>query len=255
MGDDSSIVQAARVSYGNGTKSVSEDRQLIRYLMRNWHTTPFEMVEFKFHVKVPIFVARQWLRHRTASVNELSARYSIIKEEYWVPEEYRTQSALNKQGSGESMLDEHAFASQKHSCELAFDVYDGLVERGIARELARVHLPQSTFTEFYWKIDLHNLFHFLRLRMNDHAQKEIRDCSRLVFDMIKPIVPVACEAFVDYRLNSVSLTGPEVQAIRTGSTDHLSKGEKREYEEKCRLLDLQCTKSTGESTSTSTESA
>lgn len=251
MGEDTSIVQAARVSYGNGTKSVSEDRQLIRYLMRNWHTTPFEMVEFKFHVKVPIFVARQWLRHRTASVNELSARYSVVKDEYWIPDEYRTQSTTNKQGSSNFVeLDENALASQKHSCELAFDVYDGLVERGIARELARIHLPQSTFTEFYWKIDLHNLFHFLRLRMNDHAQKEIRDCSTLIFNLIKPIVPIACEAFVDYRLNSVTFTGPEIEAIRSGSVDHLSKGEKREYEEKCRLLDLPCTKSTVESTST-----
>lgn len=238
MGNDTAIVQAARVSYGEGTKSVLEDRQLIRYLMRHWHTTPFEMVEFKFHVKVPIFVARQWLRHRTASVNELSARYSIVKDDFWIPTEYRTQSKTNKQGSDESLEDYSAHKSQEHSCEIAFDVYNGLIERGIARELARVHLPQSTFTEFYWKINLHNLFHFLKLRMDDHAQKEIQECSRIIFDLIKPIVPLACEAFLDYRVNSVTLTGPEVKAFQTGDTDHLSKGEKREWEEKCRLLGL-----------------
>lgn len=252
MGNDSSIVQAARVSYGDGTKTVNEDRHLIRYLMRHWHTTPFEMVEFKFHVKVPIFVARQWLRHRTASVNELSARYSVVKDDFWLPDsdKYRTQSTVNKQcSSHETFIDDSALKSQKYSCDAAFDVYEGLLGRGIARELARVHLPQSTFTEFYWKINLHNLFHFLRLRMDDHAQKEIRDCAREVFNLIKPIVPVACEAFLDYRVNSVTLTGPEIQALQTGLADHLSKGEKREFEQKCQLLGLTaCTTSKEEST-------
>lgn len=243
MGNDASIVQAARVSYGDGTKTVSEDRHLIRYLMRHWHTTPFEMVEFKFHVKVPIFVARQWLRHRTASVNELSARYSIVKDDFWLPSEYRSQSVTNKQGSDETCFeDDSARMSQRHSCDTAFNVYSGLIERGISREIARTHLPQSTFTEFYWKINLHNLFHFLRLRMDDHAQKEIQECSKMIFELIKPIVPISCEAFMDYRVNSVTLTGPEVQALSTHSTDHLSKGEKREYEQKCQLLGLQCTK-------------
>lgn len=239
MGNDSSIVQAARVSYGDGTKSVSEDRQLIRYLMRHWHTTPFEMVEFKFHVKVPIFVARQWLRHRTASVNELSARYSIIKDDFWIPSEYRSQSITNKQGSSSSSFDDiSANMSQRHSCDTAFQIYNGLVDRGIARELARVHLPQATFTEFYWKINLHNLFHFLRLRMDDHAQKEIQECSKMIFELIKPIVPIACDAFVDYRINAVTLTGPEVLALKSGNTDHLSKGEKLEYQQKrCLLFD------------------
>lgn len=239
MGDDSAIVQAARVSYGQGTKSVNEDRQLIRYLMRHWHTTPFEMVEFKFHVKVPIFVARQWLRHRMASVNELSARYSVVKDDFWVPTDYRRQSAQNKQGSdAESFKDDSATMSQTHSCRTAFDVYDGLLGRGISRELARAHLPQSTFTEFYWKIDLHNLFHFLRLRMDDHAQPEIHEASKEVFELIKPIVPLACEAFMDYRVNSVTITGPEAQAMRTGLTDHLSKGERAEYDKKCQQLGL-----------------
>mgnify|MGYP003348930996 FL=1 len=248
MGNDSSIVQAARVSYGEGTKSVLEDRQLLRYLMRHWHTTPFEMVEFKFRVKVPIFVARQWLRHRTASVNELSARYSVIKDDFWVPDSYRTQSKTNKQGSDGSFDDSAAVLSQTKSSELAFEIYNGLVERGIARELARVHLPQSTYTEFYWKINLHNLFHFLRLRMDDHAQKEIREGAKWIFDLIKPIVPMACQAFVDYRVNSLTLSGPECQALRTGCTDHLTKGEKREFQEKCQLLGLDSTKSTVEST-------
>ena len=250
MGSDSAIVQAARVSYGDGTKTVNEDRQLIRYLMRHWHTTPFEMVEFKFHVKVPIFVARQWLRHRTASVNELSARYSVVKDDFWIPSEYRYQSQINKQGSeSEGFNDESANMSQTHSCRLAFDVYDGLLGRGISRELSRAHLPQSTFTEFYWKINLHNLFHFLRLRMDDHAQAEIQECSRMVFDLIKPIVPIACEAFIDYRVNAVTITGPEAHALRTGLTDHLSKGERIEYNKKCQQLALkECTKSTEEST-------
>lgn len=245
MGSDAAIVQAARVSYGDGTKTVNEDRQLIRYLMRHWHTTPFEMVEFKFHVKVPIFVARQWLRHRTASVNELSARYSVVKDDFWVPSEYRYQSKTNKQCSSldDAFVDESAHMSQRLVCKTAFDVYDGLLERGIAREIARSHLPQSAFTEFYWKINLHNLFHFLRLRMDDHAQKEIRDCARMVFDLIKPIVPISCEAFVDYRLNAITFTGPELQAMRTGMTDHLSKGEKLEFEKKkCLLSDPDSTK-------------
>lgn len=249
MGDDSAIVQAARVSYGDGTKTVNEDRQLIRYLMRHWHTTPFEMVEFKFHVRVPIFVARQWLRHRTASVNELSARYSIVKDDFWIPSEYRSQSNTNKQGSSDSSFDDaSANMSQTHSSEIAFQVYDGLVSRGISRELSRVHLPQSTFTEFYWKINLHNLFHFLRLRMDSHAQKEIRDCACQMFELVKPFVPISCEAFMDYRVNSLTLTGPEVRALKTGDATCLSKGEKREFEEKCRSLDLQCTKSTEGST-------
>lgn len=240
MGNDCSIVQAARVSYGDGTKTVNEDRQLIRYLMRHAHTTPFEMVEFKFHVKAPIFVARQWLRHRTASVNELSARYSIVKDEYWTPDEYRRQSSINKQCSDENsgFIDEDVLKSQKHSCDLAFDVYEGLLERGISRELARTHLPQSTMTEFYWKINLHNLFHFLHLRMDHHAQKEIRELACDIFDLIKPIVPMACEAFVDYKLNAITITGPEGQAIRTGITDHLSKGEKAEFEKKRNILML-----------------
>jgi thymidylate synthase (FAD) len=238
MGNDSSIVQAARVSYGNGTKTPSEDRQLIRYLMRNWHTTPFEMVEFKFHVKVPIFVARQWMRHRTASVNEVSARYSIVQDDYWTPEVYRTQSTKNKQCSETETEDESAHLSQVLSCNTAFSVYEGLINRGISRELARIHLPQSTFTEFYWKIDLHNLFHFLRLRMHEHAQQEIRECAQKVFELIKPVVPESCQAFIDYRLNSITFTGPEIMYIQSGDDSNLSNREKVECITKCRQLGL-----------------
>ncbi len=248
MGSDTSIVQAARVSYGDGTKSVTEDRQLIRYLMRHWHTTPFEMVEFKFHVRVPIFVARQWLRHRTASVNELSARYSVIKDDFWVPSEYRTQSKTNKQGSEQTAIDDMSiFENQKLSCKSAFDVYEDLLDSGVARELARVHLPQSTFTEFYWKINLHNLFHFLKLRMDEHAQKEIRECASEIYRLILPIVPNACEAFIDYRMNSLTLSGPEIRALKFGDDVNLSKGEKREFEQKCQSLGLQCMKQKEES--------
>lgn len=233
MGSDEAIVQSARVSYGSGTKTPSEDRQLIRYLMRNWHTTPFEMIEFKFRIKVPIFVARQWIRHRTASVNEVSARYSIVDKDYWVPEEYRKQSSMNKQASEGSFENMMFTSAQKESCEIAFGVYDKLVKSGVSRELARIHLPQCTFTEFYWKIDLHNLFHFLRLRMDEsHAQPEIVEPSKKIFELIKPIVPFACEAFVDYRLNSVTFSGPELVALKSGDVSDLSAGELREFASK-----------------------
>lgn len=233
MGNDSAIVQAARVSYGQGTKTVNDDRALIRYLMRHKHTTPFEMVEFKFHVRVPIFVARQWLRHRSASVNEISARYSVIKDDFFIPDELRSQSMTARQGShGVVEGSELIRLKQKASCDLAFHTYDELVRRGVARELARTHLPQSTYTEFYWKINLHNLFHFLHLRMGNDAQSEIREPARAIFEIIKPIVPEACEAFQDYVLDAVTLSGPEIRAIKTGSMDHLSKSEQRELEAK-----------------------
>ena len=238
MGTDSAIVQAARVSYGAGTKSVSDDRALIRYLMRHKHNTPFEMVEFKFHIRCPIYVARQWLRHRTASVNEMSARYSIIPDEYFLPEEFRKQSVSRGQG-GEEPFGEggsNLLAKQKASCDFAFHVYDELIEKGASRELARTHLPQCTITEFYWKIDLHNLLHFLSLRMDDHAQKEIRDLANQIFDLIRPIVPVTCEAFEDFRLGSVTLSRQEVLAIRNRLDTIPGKGECSEYQEKLKLL-------------------
>lgn len=232
MGSDEAIVQAARVSYGAGTKSVSDDRALIRYLMRHKHTTPFEMVEFKFHIRAPIYIARQWLRHRTASVNEMSARYSIIPDEYFLPEEFRKQGGEEPFGETGGNL----IQKQKAACDFAFHVYDELITKGVSRELARAHLPQCTFTEFYWKIDLHNLLHFLELRMEDHAQKEIRDLAYQVYDVIKPLVPVTCEAFEDFRLGSVTLSRAEVVAIRNRASDIPGRGENTEFQEKIKLL-------------------
>lgn len=243
MGSDSAIVQAARVSYGAGTKSVSDDRALIRYLMRHKHTTPFEMVEFKFRIRAPIFVARQWLRHRTASVNEISARYSIIQNDFFLPEELRKQSTNRGQGGEEPLGEASAnlLLKQKASCDMAFHTYAELLAKGTARELARAHLPQSTFTEFYWKIDLHNLLHFLKLRIDDHAQKEIRDLANKVYELIKPIVPVTCEAFEDFVLGSVTLSRVEIEALRGNALVHAprvipGKGENAEFEEKIQAL-------------------
>jgi thymidylate synthase (FAD) len=230
---DAAVVQAARVSYGAGTKSVSDDRALIRYLMRHKHTTPFEMVEFKFHIKAPIFVARQWLRHRTASVNELSARYSIVQDEYFLPEELRRQSLTRGQG-GEDPYEggEMLLLKQKASCDLAFHTYDELIKRGVSRELARTHLPQSTYTEFYWKINLHNLLHFLELRIDDHAQKEIRQLARKVYDVIIPLAPLTCEAFEDFRRGSLTLSRLEIEALKSGRDEIPGKGENQEFKEK-----------------------
>jgi thymidylate synthase (FAD) len=230
---DAAIVQAARVSYGAGTKSVSEDRALIRYLMRHWHTTPFEMVEFKFHIRCPIFIARQWLRHRTASVNELSARYSIVPSDYFLPDELRKQSTTRVQGGEETFSEgESLLAQQKASCDLAFHTYDEMIKKGVSRELARTHLPQSTFTEFYWKINLHNLLHFLELRMEEHAQKEIRDLAKQVYEWIRPVCPMTCEAFEDFRLGSVTLSRLEVQAILNQKSEIPGKGENQEFQDK-----------------------
>lgn len=238
MGADEAIVQAARVSYGAGTKSVSDDRTLIRYLLRHWHTTPFEMVEFKFHVKCPIFVARQWLRHRTASVNEISARYSVIQDDFYVPSPYTKQSSDNKQGtSGLAVDQEHLTLDSIANCSGMFNHYNKLLEAGVAREQARIHLPQGTYTEFYWKIDLHNLFGFLQKRMDDHAQSEIRVLAKQMYDLIKPIVPLACEAFEDYRLGIVTFTVPEIRAMRDGIPIP-NKREQAEFEFKKKRLGL-----------------
>jgi thymidylate synthase (FAD) len=247
MGNDAAIVQSARVSYGPGTKSVSDDRALIRYLMRHWHTTPFEMVEFKFLIKCPIFVARQWLRHRTASVNEVSARYSVIPDEFFIPDSLRKQSTTRGQG-GEDPYEggEFLVLKQKASCDLAFHTYDELIAKGVSRELARTHLPQSTFTQFYWKINLHNLLHFLQLRIEDHAQKEIRDLAKQVYELIKPIVPVTCEAFEDFRLGAVTFSRSELNLLKDIIKDPMSarwrvlpaKGENAEFREKLNILDI-----------------
>ena len=216
---DSAIVQSARVSYGQGTKMVSEDRGLVRYLMRHRHSTPFEMVEFKFHIAMPIFIARQWIRHRTANVNEYSARYSIMPDRFYRPdiENVRKQSKSNRQG-GEGPIEAgtaEEFLKLLESAEANYAKYLDLTERGVARELARAVLPVSVYTEWYWKCDLHNIFHFLSLRMDPHAQIEIQDYAKAMYELIKPIVPVACEAFEDYRLNAMHLTGLEIDAIRT----------------------------------------
>jgi thymidylate synthase (FAD) len=231
---DAAIVQAARVSYGAGTKSVSDDRALIRYLMRHKHTTPFEMVEFKFHIKAPIFVARQWLRHRTASVNELSARYSVVQDDFFLPDELRKQATARGQGGEEPLGENDRFLllKQKASCDLAFHTYEELISKGVSRELARTHLPQCTFTEFYWKINLHNLLHFLELRIDDHAQKEIRDLAKQVYDLVKPLCPMTCEAFEDFRLGSVTLSRLEVEALKTGKNEISGKGENQEFKDK-----------------------
>ncbi|MDZ4724055.1 MAG: FAD-dependent thymidylate synthase [candidate division Zixibacteria bacterium] len=220
MGSDEAIVQAARVSYGAGTKKLQEDRGLIRYLMRHKHTTPFEMVEFKFHVKLPIFVARQWIRHRSANVNEYSGRYSVMKEEFYRPkaEDIHFQSKTNKQGrSSDAVPDEvkaelrsYLAESQKQS----YQKYLGYVEAGLARELARIALPLSLYTEWYWKIDLHNLFHFLRLRMDNHAQKEIQVYAEVMAGIVKSVTPIAFQAFEDYSLNAAMFSGPELAILK-----------------------------------------
>jgi len=234
MGDEAAIVQAARVSYGAGTKTASEDAALIRYLMRHWHTTPFEMVEFKFRIKCPIFVARQHFRHRTASVNELSARYSIVPNEYWIPKEFRGQSSVNKQGSEGVLEDPFMLLYSRYvkSCEDSFKTYEELIRAGVSRELARCVLPMCTMTEFYWKIDLHNLMHYLRLRLAPEAQQEIRELAQMIFEVLKQKLPVVAQAFEDFRLSTVTFTGPEIRG------DELSKGEAREFEEKKKIVNI-----------------
>jgi len=240
---DAAIVQAARVSYGNGTKQVSEDRGLIRYLARHRHTTPFEMVEFKFHQVMPIFVARQWIRHRTANVNEYSARYSIVHDRFYRPDvtNVRQQSMANRQG-GETLVENataQEFCDWIASVEENYKKYQGFIEKGVSRELARVALPINVYTEWYWKIDLHNLFHFLSLRMDAHAQKEIRDYANAVFRLIQPIVPTAAEAFLDYDFHGMHLTRLEIEAMRAGSAlNSTNKRELAEWEEKRKKLGL-----------------
>lgn len=220
MGDDTAIVQAARVSYGKGTKTVSKDRGLIRYLMRHEHTSPFEMVEFKFHCKMPIFVARQWIRHRTANINEISGRYSILPTEKYIPEtgNISFQSDDNKQGRSEEKVPDDIIRSSldliKESYEVSEKAYHELLEKNIAREISRICLPLGQYTEWYWKIDLHNLLRFLRLRLDQHAQMEIRVYAEAMRDLIKPIVPLTWEAFEDYSLNAYRFSGPEMDIIK-----------------------------------------
>jgi thymidylate synthase (FAD) len=215
MGDDSRIVQSARVSYGKGTKSYREDSGLINYLLRNDHTSPFEQVVFTFHVKLPIFVARQWIRHRTARLNEISGRYSIMKNEFYVPKnkDIAPQSTNNKQGRTLKPFDKNLCDDIRSSLEKSYkdsySVYDELIKKNTAKELARISLPLSLYTEWYWQIDLHNLFRFLKLRMDGHAQKEIRDYANVLFKIIKEICPIATNAFEEHILNSVKLSKTE----------------------------------------------
>lgn len=240
---DFSVVQAARVSYGQGTKQVSEDRGLVRYLMRHRHSTPFEMAEFKFHIAMPIFVARQWIRHRTANVNEYSARYSIVPDRFYRPgiEAVRKQSKSNRQG-GDEQIDAGTaedFLALLDKAEAMYQEYLQLSERGVARELARMALPVSVYTEWYWKCDLHNIFHFLSLRMDPHAQLEIQAFARAMYELVRPIVPIACEAFEDYRLHGMHLTRLEIESLRTGqplATEN--KREQAEWEAKRARLGL-----------------
>ena len=217
------IVQAARVSYGAGTKKVSEDRGLIRYLMRHQHTTPFEMVELKFHCKMPMFVARQWIRHRTANVNEISGRYSILKDEFYIPapDQVHLQSATNRQGGDDIASPEKAkeFIEFLESvCTGSYEKYERFVtDDEIAREQGRMGLPVNLYTEWYWKIDLHNLFHFLALRCDTHAQYEIRVFADAMLKMIRPLVPFAVEAWEDYHhmRGAELMSRLEVEALKT----------------------------------------
>jgi thymidylate synthase (FAD) len=227
MGTDSAIVQAARVSYGKGTKSRNQDRELIRYLLRHKHTSPFEMVEFKFHVKLPIFVARQWIRHRTANVNEYSGRYSEMKDEFYIPEieQIRPQNKTNRQGRETEPLPNEIALSIVDSFEKTqktlFSEYNKYLEQDLARELARINLPLSNYTEWYWKIDLHNLMHFLRLRLDHHAQYEIRIFAEAIMEIIEPIVPMTVEAFKDYVLESSNFSKQEIGIIMSMITKEL----------------------------------
>ncbi|MCC7477256.1 FAD-dependent thymidylate synthase [bacterium] len=219
LGGDARIVQAARVSYGAGTKSVREDKALIAYLYRNAHTSPFEQVQLTFHVKLPVFVARQWVRHRTARLNELSGRYSVMRDEFYVPDPSRVQfqSSDNKQGSGESMPRDYArrIVSEIESDQTElYAHYESMLGDNMARELARINLPLSLYTEWYWQIDLHNLFHFLRLRLDPHAQYEIRVYGEALGKCARAVAPWAWEAFEEYGLHGVHFSRTELRAIR-----------------------------------------
>ncbi|MDC3110634.1 FAD-dependent thymidylate synthase [Pelagibacteraceae bacterium] len=260
MGDDTAIVQSARVSYGKGTKKISNDKGLIKYLMRHWHSTPFEMCEIKLHVKLPIFIARQWIRHRTANVNEYSARYSILDKEFYIPsvENLASQSQVNKQGRAESLSSEEAnkvITLLKNDAEQTYRNYEVMLNEnsegetlddgsmGIARELARMNLTLNTYTQWYWKIDLNNLLHFLALRADAHAQYEIRVYADIILDIVKKWVPVTYEAFEDYRVGGTQLSAKEIlilkKIIKGETVDPEVEGiSKREWGELQKKFDL-----------------
>ena len=231
MGSDSAVVQAARVSYGAGTKRARQDAGLIRYLMRHWHTTPFEMCEIKYHVKLPIFVARQWIRHRTASVNEYSARYSILDNEFYVPapEHLAAQSSHNRQGRGDVLTGDEAarvFDLLRTDAEQAYAHYEEMLNedvegnvrnasrQGLARELARMNLSLNFYTQWYWKVNLHNLLHFLWLRGDTHAQYEIRAYARVMLDTVRRWAPLTYAAFMDYRVGGANLSAKSLEVVR-----------------------------------------
>lgn len=231
MGTDSAIVQAARVSYGKGTKKTREDAGLINYLLRHRHTTPFEMCEIKLHIKLPIFIARQWIRHRTANVNEYSGRYSILDREFYVPapEQLAAQSVSNRQGRGDVLEGEEAqrvLQILKSDAQQCYDHYQEMLNEdevgnaldhdkcGLARELARMNLPVNFYTQWYWKIDLHNFMHFLALRADDHAQYEIRVYAQAMLDVLKKWVPTTYEAFMDYRMGATEVSKKGMDAVR-----------------------------------------
>ena len=248
MGDESSIVQAARVSYGKGTKSVSKDVALIRYLLRNKHTSPFEMCEIKLHVKLPIFVARQWIRHRTASVNEYSGRYSIMSNDVYIPDtkDIAFQSNKNKQGRGKQLTPEKVEGFYHHfiaTPSIATQSYDELINRyDVARELARINLPLSTYTEWYWKIDLHNLLHFLELRVGENTQYELRRYAEIILqDILRVWLPNVYIAFMDYRVNAFTLSAHALESVkRLVDVEDLEKVDgmtDREYQELIDALD------------------
>ncbi len=247
MGDDNAITQAARVSYGKGTKSVQNDEGLIRYLMRHWHSTPFEMCEVKLHVKLPVFVARQWIRHRTANVNEYSARYSILDREFYIPDpaHLNAQSVVNNQGRGEALEGaeaEKVLAYLRDDAMRCYDHYEEMIsqdgQQGLARELARMNLPANVYTQWYWKVDLHNLLHFLRLRADAHAQYEIRVYAEEICKVVADWVPFAYRAFEDYRMGGANLSATALDCVRrmlkgeavTQENSGMSKGEWREFE-------------------------
>lgn len=254
MGSDASIVQAARVSYGKGTKKVNEDQGLINYLLRHRHSTPFEMCEIKFHIKLPIFIARQWIRHRTANVNEYSARYSVLDKEFYIPDlgNVAAQSTINNQGRGETLSTDKAqqvLDILREDALRAYDHYQDLLNLegpeglGVARELARMNLPVNFYTQWYWKIDLHNLMHFLQLRADPHAQYEIRVYAEAMLDILKRWVPMTYRAFQDYRQGAAALSSKQLEVVK-----HLVKGQEldrqasgltvREWKELMEMLDI-----------------
>ncbi|PIR32364.1 MAG: thymidylate synthase (FAD) [Alphaproteobacteria bacterium CG11_big_fil_rev_8_21_14_0_20_44_7] len=260
MGTDESIVQAARVSYGKGTKQVNQDKGLIYYLMRHWHSTPFEMCEIKFHIKLPIFVARQWIRHRTANVNEYSARYSILSKEFYIPkpEHLAAQSNVNNQGRGDTLNEQEAaevLELLKNDAEQCYSHYQEMLnldeagnprdesKSGLARELARMNLNLNYYTEWYWKIDLHNLMHFLRLRADSHAQYEIRVYAELMTEILEKWCPITAGAYKEYREGATALSKTGTEAVKrmlagekvTQETSGLTK---REWGELCASLNI-----------------